>query len=106
MFYFFELTGRLCSRILAARDYAESDNLCWLISPAVYSARRNQMKVLFFSRGRGRGHAIPDVAIMREVRRLRPDTTCEIASYSTGARTIESLDERVHDLQLPEENPF
>ena len=64
------------------------------------------MDILLFSRGRGRGHAIPDAAIMHEVSLLRPDIDWAFASYATGARTFQSLGHSVHDLELPEENPF
>ena len=64
------------------------------------------MEILFFSRGRGRGHAIPDVGILTELKAIRPTLNCELVSYAIGARTIESLGERVIDLGLPEENPF
>jgi hypothetical protein len=64
------------------------------------------MDILVFSRGRGRGHAIPDAAIMHEVGLLRPDLVWTFASYATGARTFQSLGHSVHDLELPEENPF
>jgi UDP-N-acetylglucosamine:LPS N-acetylglucosamine transferase len=64
------------------------------------------MDVLFFSKGRGRGHAIPDAAIMREFAQVRPDLDWAFASYATGAKTFQSLGYDVHDLDLPEENPF
>jgi UDP:flavonoid glycosyltransferase YjiC (YdhE family) len=62
--------------------------------------------ILFFSRGRGRGHAIPDAAVMNEVAQIRSDLAWSFASYATGAETLRSLGCHVHDLDLPEENPF
>lgn len=64
------------------------------------------MDILFFSRGRGRGHAIPDVAIMQEVDKVKPGLDWAFASYATGVHTFQSLGHDVHDLELPEENPF
>lgn len=60
--------------------------------------------VLFFSRGRGRGHAVPDVAIAADL--LKADPHCEVlfASYGTGAATIRELGYAVIDLGLPEAN--
>lgn len=64
------------------------------------------MKVLFFSRGRGRGHAIPDVAIAKELSDLEPGITLQFVSYGTGAQTIGQCGYRVIDLKLPDDNPF
>jgi hypothetical protein len=41
--------------------------------------------VLFFARGRGRGHAVPDTAIVDELLQLSPDLNVCFASYATGA---------------------
>lgn len=59
-------------------------------------------KILFFSRGRGRGHAIPDIEIVKELQRLRDDLDVRFASYGTGARTFESFDLPLIDLGLPD----
>jgi hypothetical protein len=48
----------------------------------------SRSKVLFFSRGRGRGHAII------------------FASYGTGAEIFRLRHEPVHDLRLPDQNPY
>lgn len=48
------------------------------------------MKVLSFSRGRGRGYAIPDVAIREELLDVEPSITLRFVSYGTGAETIGS----------------
>jgi UDP-N-acetylglucosamine:LPS N-acetylglucosamine transferase len=63
-------------------------------------------KVLFFSRGRGRGHAIPDISIARELVGLAPDLGLAFVSYSTGAETLVEAGHQVVDLQLPDEAPF
>lgn len=62
-------------------------------------------KLLYFSRGRGRGHAIPDLEIWRELAALGApgDVQVRFASYGTGARTIEEAGHPVIDLNLPDE---
>jgi UDP-N-acetylglucosamine:LPS N-acetylglucosamine transferase len=59
-------------------------------------------RLLFFSRGRGSGHAIPDIAIARELQKLRPDVEVRFVSYATGARTIEAHQFPLFDIDLPE----
>jgi UDP-N-acetylglucosamine:LPS N-acetylglucosamine transferase len=61
--------------------------------------------VLFFSRGHGRGHAIPDLAIAEELRSLRQDFDLRFASYATGAETLSELGHSFVDLELPAANP-
>ncbi len=61
--------------------------------------------VLFFSRGHGRGHAIPDLAIVEELRNLRQDFDLRFASYATGAETLAELGHNFVDLELPAANP-
>ena len=61
--------------------------------------------VLLFSRGRGSGHAIPDMAIVEELRRLRDDVDLRFVSYATGAATLTEGGYDVIDLNLPERNP-
>ncbi len=59
-------------------------------------------KVLFFSRGRGRGHAIPDIEIGRALQALRRDAEVRFVSYGTGARTFTELGMPVIDTGLAE----
>ena len=66
--------------------------------------RRTQ--ILFFSRGKGRGHAIPDAAIANELVVLEPILDITFASYSVGAATLKDLGQNVIDLDLPEDNPL
>ncbi len=61
-------------------------------------------RILFFSRGRGRGHAIPDIAIVRELQALRPDVEVQFVSYGTGAQTFAAHGIPVIDLQMPDVN--
>jgi UDP-N-acetylglucosamine:LPS N-acetylglucosamine transferase len=68
--------------------------------------RARSLKVLFFSRGRGRGHAVPDLAIAREMEQLLPDMRLRFASYSTGAATLAENGYEVIDLGLADEAPF
>ncbi|HUS84066.1 MAG TPA: hypothetical protein VMX56_02895 [Anaerolineales bacterium] len=60
--------------------------------------------VLYFSRGRGRGHAIPDISIVEELNRLRDDLDILFVSYATGADTLIEFGQAVIDLGLPENN--
>jgi UDP-N-acetylglucosamine:LPS N-acetylglucosamine transferase len=59
--------------------------------------------VLFFSRGRGRGHAIPDIAIAAE---LPEAIDVRFVSYATGAETLKQAGLPLVDLGLGEENDF
>lgn len=61
-------------------------------------------KVLWFSRGRGRGHAIPDIRIAQELQSLAPDVQIRFVSYATGARTFQEREVPVIDLGLPAAN--
>jgi UDP-N-acetylglucosamine:LPS N-acetylglucosamine transferase len=65
-----------------------------------------KQKLLFFSRGRGRGHAIPDSEIVKELQELRDDVDVRFVSYGTGARTIRELRYPLIDLDLPDDNPL
>ena len=58
--------------------------------------------VLFFSRGRGRGHAVPDIEIVECLHESRPDVQVRFVSYGTGARTIEAAGHELIDLGLPD----
>ena len=59
------------------------------------------LDLLFFSRGRGRGHAIPALRIVEELR-ARKDASVRFVSYATGAATFIESGHRVIDLRLPE----
>jgi UDP:flavonoid glycosyltransferase YjiC (YdhE family) len=63
--------------------------------------------VLFFTRGRGRGHAIPDLVILEELKKIAPpDLEWVFASYSAGAATLAEAGLPVIDLLLPDDAPF
>jgi len=66
----------------------------------------DRKKILFFTRGRGRGHAIPDMEIARELEKLSADVQIRFVSYGTGAKTFEAHDVRHIDLGLPDLNPI
>jgi len=61
--------------------------------------------LLLFSRGRGRGHAVPDMAIVEELQKIRDDVEVRFVSYGTGAATLAERGYPVIDLGLPEANP-
>jgi UDP-N-acetylglucosamine:LPS N-acetylglucosamine transferase len=65
-----------------------------------------RVKVLFFSRGKGRGHAIPDSGIIRALEQLRPELQFRIVSYALGAKAFTVLGHDVIDVGLPETSPI
>jgi hypothetical protein len=74
--------------------------------PSERRASNGRHRILFFSRGRGRGHAVPDLAIVEELYKLEADMTVQFVSYGTGADTLREAGWPVIDLGLPERNPF
>ena len=64
----------------------------------------HRKQILFFSRGKGRGHAVPDAAIAQELVEREPDVAVTFVSYSVGAKTLRELGWNVIDLELPEDN--
>lgn len=62
------------------------------------------LKILFFSRGRGRGHAIPDIEIVRHLQQLDPTAQVRLVSYATGGETFQAHSIPYIDLGLPERN--
>jgi hypothetical protein len=62
--------------------------------------------LLFFCRGRGRGHAIPDAVIAGRIREQDPRAQIRFVSYATGARTLVDHGFPTLDLDLPEDAPF
>lgn len=75
-------------------------------APAGPAGEPGRIKVLFFSRGRGRGHAMPDLAIAAEIPGLQGNIDLEFASYGTGAATFREAGWPVRDLGLPEANSY
>jgi hypothetical protein len=62
--------------------------------------------IAFFSRGRGRGHAMPDMAIAEGLGKVVSGLDIRYISYSTGAATFRARGYDVMDLQLPDEPPI
>ncbi len=65
-----------------------------------------KLGVLFFSRGRGLGHAVPDLEIAAALLALRPDVDLRFVSYATGANAISAAHWPLFHLDLPEQNPL
>jgi len=61
-------------------------------------------KLLYFSRGRGRGHAVVDIQIGQELAKLRSDVQILYVSYGTGALTFREQRIPIIDLDLPDMN--
>lgn len=68
-------------------------------------ANGGHAKILLVSRGKGRGHALPDVALAEHLR-VDPRVQIVFASYGTGFRTLQENGEAAHDLQMPDDNSF
>src|SRR5207253_2936221 len=74
--------------------------------PRLSKELRKELDVLFFSRGRGKGHAVPDLSIVEQLRKICPDVRLAFASYATGAEVFEAAGESLFRMPLPERNPF
>ena len=59
-------------------------------------------KALWFSRGRGRGHAVQDLELLRAMEALRPEIQVRVVSYGTAASVFEQAHVLVIDLGLPD----
>lgn len=68
--------------------------------------RAGSQKLLFFSRGRGRGHAVIDVELVDKLQRELPDLDVRFVSYAEGARHITESRRPVIDLGLPAQNSY
>lgn len=68
--------------------------------------KTQDLRVLFFSRGRGRGHAIPDIEIVDALEARCDFLEVTFASYATGYQTFCESGWSVVDLNLPEKNDF
>lgn len=63
-------------------------------------------KLLFFSRGRGRGHAIPDVEIARCLEEQLPDIQIRFVCYDKGGETLAGLGIPYIDVGLARVSPL
>jgi hypothetical protein len=68
--------------------------------------KRPSGNILFFSRGRGRGHALPDSALATSLKRIDPTLSIQFVSYAVGAKTLQAKGWPVIDLGLPERGPM
>ena len=68
--------------------------------------KSSQKRILFFTRGRGRGHAIPDIQIVEELGKLSQPTEVQFVSYGTGAATLRESGCHVIDLGFSDDNNF
>lgn len=79
----------------------------WNAANAKPDSRQNgRLSILFFSRGRGRGHAVPDLTIAEALPGFLGDFDLQFVSYATGAEVLRGSGFPVIDLAFPEENPF
>lgn len=62
------------------------------------------ISILFFSRGRGHGHAIADMLLQQQLSASGAEVAIEFASYATGLSTFRSREIEAFDLKLPENN--
>lgn len=100
-----DTNARSCFAPAEGRELTEPD----VSSPSGNRAAeliREELDVLFFSRGRGKGHAVPDLSIIAELRKICPGVRIAFASYATGAEVFEAAGERLLRMDLPENNPF
>lgn len=63
-------------------------------------------RLLFLSRGRGRDHAVPDMAMAAELARRNPNLDLRFVSYSTNAAAFRSCGWEVIDLGMPDDPPI
>jgi UDP-N-acetylglucosamine:LPS N-acetylglucosamine transferase len=62
--------------------------------------------ILFVSRGRGYGHAIPDLAVAEQLISVEPSLNIKFASYAKGAEMFRLKQVQHIDLEQPENNKF
>jgi len=65
-----------------------------------------KFSVMYFSRGRGFGHATKDMTIVDELYKIYPGLTVQFVSYAKGAQALKKGGHKVISLELPERNPF
>lgn len=64
--------------------------------------KRERTDIMFISRGHGRGHAMPDMAMSRTLLNLRPKLIIRFVSYAAGAEAYRSCGYEVLDLEQPD----
>ena len=68
--------------------------------------RPDSTKLLYFSRGRGRGHAMLDLEIVAALQGEIPRLETRLVSYAEGARAISDAGRPIIDLGLPAQNSY
>jgi len=63
-------------------------------------------EIVLVSRGHGRGHAMPDMAIAGELAKLAPDIPIRFVSYAAGAEAYRACGFPVTDLEVDDNPPF
>jgi len=63
-------------------------------------------EIVMVSRGHGRGHAVPDMAIARELAKSAPDIPIRFVSYAAGAEAYRACGFPVTDLEVEDNPPF
>jgi UDP-N-acetylglucosamine:LPS N-acetylglucosamine transferase len=63
-------------------------------------------RIMFFTRGRGRGHAVPDLLIAAQLQQLTDLLEVRFVSYGTGATTLRDSHAHVIDLGFTDGNNF
>ncbi len=63
-------------------------------------------ELMIVSRGRGRGHAVPDMAIAATLTILLPNLHLQFVSYASGADAYRACGYEVLDLHQPDNPPF
>lgn len=74
--------------------------------PHQLTSSTNAADILFFSKGFGRGHAMPDLAIADKLHHQTPALRIQFVSYGTGAATFRANGRDVIDLGMPDNNPL
>ena len=65
----------------------------------------SRTRILFFSRGRGRGHALRDLMIAEHLSH-QASVDVQFVSYGTGASALRAAGRVIYDLKFPDDNPF
>jgi UDP-N-acetylglucosamine:LPS N-acetylglucosamine transferase len=65
-----------------------------------------EARIVFVSAGNGKGHAVPDMAIGRELTKLAPNLAIQFVSYATGAEAYRGCGYPVIDMHAPDSPPY
>ena len=81
---------------LAIREFAESVERAPVARKRIQRALRRQKRALYISSPIGLGHAQRDIAIVRELRRLRPDVQVDWLAQDPVTRVLAAESETIH----------